>query len=66
MHWSIDNANYINDHRVIAAGERFKNIDKSRMKATVTLRYEDEEGGEIEEDVEVPIKFEVCPYITTS
>jgi len=64
MHWSIDNANYENDHRVRAANSRafFKNVDKGRMKATVTLRYDDEEtGDEIEEDIEVPIKFEVCP-----
>ena len=63
MHWSIENANYANDPRVRAAqrGAYFKSVDKSRMKATVSLRWEDDEtGDELERDVEVPIKFEVC------
>jgi len=63
MHWAIENANYHNDSRV-RAGERgawFKRVDASRMKATVVLRWEDEDGEEHEQDVEVPIQFEVCP-----
>jgi hypothetical protein len=62
-HWSIQNANFANDSRVRAAqsGAWFKSVDKSRMRATVSLRWEDEEGEEFERDVEVPIKFEVCP-----
>lgn len=64
IHWAIANANYANDHRVRAAerGAWYKNVDVSRMKATVLLRWEDDESGDEEErEVEVPIKFEICP-----
>ena len=64
MHWSIENANYANDSRVRAAqrGAWYKSVDTNRMKAVVTLRWDDDEtGDECEENVEVPIKFEVCP-----
>lgn len=62
MHWSIENRNYHNDHRVRSQKAWFKSVDSGRMKAVVSLRYDDDEtGDEIEKDVEVPIKFEVCP-----
>lgn len=62
MHWIIGELNYANDPRVRAAqrGAWYKEVDKSRMRATVTLRWYDDEDNECEQDVEVPIKFEVC------
>jgi hypothetical protein len=61
-HWAIENANYANDPRVRAANRKawFESVDKSRMRATVILRWEDDEGEELERTVEVPIKFEIC------
>jgi hypothetical protein len=51
--------NYHSDHRV-RAGERrriFNAIDGRRMTATVTVHPE----ADIDEDVEVPIRYDVCP-----
>lgn len=62
--YSTENQNYHNDHRVRSQNRKawFKTVDSAQMKAVVSLRHDDEEtGDEIEEDVEVPIKFEVCP-----
>lgn len=56
-----DDRNYWGDHRV-RAGERgdwYKSLDESRMKAVVILYGSDDEG-DFDEEVEVPVKFEVC------
>jgi hypothetical protein len=54
------------DHRDFAAlkSKWWKSIDTGRMKATLVLPCDDEcecGGGLCEEEIEVPIKFEVCP-----
>lgn len=38
----------------------YKSFSEDKMIALVSLLYEDDNGEEIEEDVEFPIKFEVC------
>jgi hypothetical protein len=55
---SIEDRNYYGDSRV-RAGERgdwFSSLDEKHNKATVTLF-----DGDDEEEVEVPVKLEVCP-----
>jgi hypothetical protein len=67
----IDRSNYLSDSRV-RAGERskddpIKHIDTSRMLATVEIPDPDEneenenENGGFTIEVQVPVKFEVCP-----
>lgn len=50
------------DHRDIAAHKDswWERLDRSRMRATVLI-YGEDEDGELEEEVEVPIVYEVCP-----
>lgn len=39
----------------------YKKLDEHRMKATIALSYYNEEiDDDIEEDIELPIKFDVC------
>jgi len=53
----IENLNYYSDYRITCSDERWwKSIDTNRMTATVDLYYDDRE-----EQVTVPIEFEVCP-----
>lgn len=53
---------YIYDSRVIA-GERlswFERLDERRMRATVTISVETDDG-DVEEEREVPFVYVVCP-----
>jgi len=43
-----------------ANGKWYKSLDQNRMVVTVTVCGEDDEGYDIEEDVEFPFKYEVC------
>lgn len=50
-------ANYSGDHRVRAAEKWYKSFDEQRMILVVTLFLDDGD----EEDVEFPVRFDVCP-----
>lgn len=55
----IDDTNFYNDHRVRAkeTGKWYKSINEKRMVAIVSIEIE----PYVEEDTEVPFKYEVCP-----
>lgn len=39
----------------------YKSFDARKRTIIISLSYEDEDDGDFEEDVEFPMKFEVCP-----
>lgn len=60
---SISDRNYFNDRRVIAADRSRREqpeLDESRMRLTYDVTTEDENGDEVEIEVSLPAKFEVC------
>ena len=46
--------------RVRQEGRWYKSLDTSKMMACISYYYEDDEGNDVEADVEVPVLFEVC------
>ncbi len=63
IHWTIANCNYEIDSRVRAGRSRawFKSLNRNTMRATVALRWWDDDDTEIEQDVEIPFTWAVCP-----
>ena len=57
-----ETTNYYNDHRVQASDRRWWNtISADRHTATITREFEDENGDLCDEEVEVAVRWEICP-----
>jgi hypothetical protein len=54
----MSDRNYFSDSRVRAARRWYESFDEKSMVATVTV-YDGE--ADIEEELDIPVKFEVCP-----